>query len=381
MPHRATASDIARAYLRLFLCPEIGSVRFRNLLRELGGIDEVLRAPHSKLKSVEKVGENAARSIVSHRDKVDVDAQIALAQQYGCHLLCIADDDYPVSLKMTPDPPPCIFVRGTIVKEDALSLGIVGSRMCSRYGAEQAERFGALLAGAGLTVISGLARGVDTYAHRGALAGGGRTIAVMGCGLAHVDMRESDELPSKISSHGAVISELPMEIPPDPKNFPPRNRIIAGLSLGVLVVEAARRSGALITARLASEYNREVFAIPGRIDAPYSEGVHDLIKIGGAKLVTCLPDILSELGAAGELLMPEVPSAESSDNLCSKPDAALDEDFAAITSLLEHEPLPVEAICEGTGLTPAKVASSLITLQLKGLVKRHPGDIYELRRG
>ena len=380
MPHRATISDAGRAYLRLMLCPEIGPIRFRNLLQELGGIDQVLSAPLNKLKSVDKVGENAARSIISNRDRVDVDTQVAQAERHRCFITCLVDDDYPASLRMTADPPPCLYVRGAFEKEDTLSIGIVGSRHCSRYGAEQAERFGALFAGAGMCVISGLARGIDTYAHRGAVAGRGRTIAVVGCGLAHVDLRDSDGLPAKIVEHGAICSELPMEIHPDPKNFPPRNRIIAGLSLGVLVVEAARRSGALITARHASEYNREVFAIPGRIDAPYSEGVHDLIKIGGAKLVTCLPDVLSELGQAGELLMPEAGSQEESEGLFSPSKAGTDESSIAITSLLEHEPLPIEAICEGTGLAPEKVASSLVALQLKGLVKRHPGDIYELRR-
>jgi DNA processing protein len=378
MSHRAVASDLAQKYLRLHLCPEIGSIRFRNLLEGFGTIDAVLSAPQSALMSVEKVGENAARSFVSHRNQVDVEGQLNLAQKHGCRIICLADEEYPAALRMIPDPPPCLFVKGSLLKEDTLSLGIVGSRHCSRYGAEQAERFGALVAGAGMTVVSGLARGVDTYAHRGAIAGGGRTIAVMGCGLGRVDERDADGLPAKIIDHGAVISELPMDIPPDAKNFPPRNRIIAGLSLGVLVIEAARRSGALISARLANEYNREVFAIPGRIDAPYSEGVHDLIKMGGAKLVTCLPDILAELGETGALLMP--PPFSTTPDKTSQDQPGLFEaesPQSRILSVLSDEPLTIDAICEASGLQPSQVASTLVSLQLAGRIKRHAGDIFE----
>ena len=366
-------SPIAEKYLRLHLCQDVGPIRFANLLSELGGIDAALSAPLSQLMRVEKVGEKTGRNIVRDRQSGLAQEEIQIASQEGVRILCVEDEDYPIALKNISDPPSCIYVRGTLQREDAVALGIVGSRTCSRYGAEQSERLAGLAAGAGLTIVSGMARGIDTYAHRGALAAGGRTIAVLGCGLCHVYPEESVDLARRIAANGAVISELPMRITPDAKNFPARNRIIAGLSLGVLVVEAAKRSGALITARLASEYNREVFALPGRVDGPLAEGCHELIKTGGAKLVTCLPDILDELGAVGQTL--SAPEEKSSGPVVQQ--ASLDAAELQILSAMGSEALPADALCELSALPPARVASLLTGLQLKGAVRRVGSDLYE----
>lgn len=390
----AVASPIALKYLRLHLCPEVGSIRFGNLIRELGGIDEVLRAGAGRLQNAFRVGAKTADNIVRYRDEVDVDAEARLAGDLGCRILCLADPEYPAILKMIADPPACIYYRGALDRADGLALAIVGSRRCSRYGAEQAERFAALATRAGLTVVSGMARGIDSFAHRGALKAGGRTLAVTGCGLAHVFPQELEGLAGEIAAQGAVISELPMTIAPDAKNFPPRNRIIAGLSLGVMVIEAAQRSGALITARLASEYNREVFAVPGPVDSPYAEGTNDLIRQGAAKLVMRLEDVLTELGEAGALLMqagvggssapPGRSESPSHGSESTEPPragaAALTELQGRIVAAVREGARALDDICEAVGEPPGRVASQLITLQLLGVVRRLPGEMYEATR-
>ncbi|GJQ26469.1 MAG: DNA processing protein DprA [Phycisphaerae bacterium] len=391
---RPIASPVALKYLRLHLCPEVGSIRFGNLIRELGGIDAVLRAAAGRLQSVTQVGPKTADRIARHRDEVDVDMEVRLAGELGCRILCLADPEYPAILKMIDDPPPCLYYRGTLDRGDGLALAIVGSRRCSRYGAEQAERFAALAVRAGMTVISGLARGIDSFAHRGALKAGGRTLAVTGCGLAHVFPQEQEGLAGEIAANGAVISELPMTIPPDAKNFPPRNRIIAGLSLGVMVIEAAQRSGALITARLAGEYNREVFAVPGPIDSPYAEGANDLIRQGAAKLVMRMEDVLAELGEAGALLM-QAGQSDSSDpsgrsespaqggeriNPPREHAVALTELQSRIVEAVAAGQRALDDLCEVVGETPGRIASQLITLQLLGVVRRLPGEMYEATR-
>lgn len=377
MSSHDVASPLAEKYLRLHLCEEVGPIRFATLLQELGGIDAVLGASVPQLIAVDKIGRKVADNIARGRDAARVAEEIELAGRYGVRILCLADDDYPPALKKIEDPPACLYVKGTLAREDALALGVVGSRHCSRYGAEQAERFAALAAHAGMTIVSGMARGIDSSAHRGALAARGRTLAVLGCGLCHLYPPESGELAEKIRGAGALLSELPMGVGPDSKNFPPRNRIIAGLSMGVLVVEAARRSGALITARLASEYNREVFAVPGRVDTASAEGCNDLIKKGAAKLVAGLPDILEELGDAGAALLGGVASYESEGEVVQKRSLPLDEAEQSVLAAIVGEPLPIEGLCEGSGLPPARVAAVLTSLQLKGIVRRLPGDLYE----
>ena len=391
------ASEAALKYLRLHLCSGVGPIRFARLLTELGGIDAVLEAGEARLAGVEGVGPKTAQSIVRGRREAAVEREVELAAQHGARILCLADEEYPAILKKIDDPPACLYVRGTLEPTDGLAVAVVGSRHCTRYGTEQAERFGALLAGAGLTVVSGMARGIDAAGHRGALTAGGRTIAVMGCGLCHVYPPESVDLALRIVERGALVSELPMNTAPDASNFPARNRIIIGLSLGVLVVEAAARSGAMITARLASDYNREVFAIPGQIDRPNSEGCHELIRGGAGKLVTQLSDILDELGEAGRLLAQG--AAEKSDaglfggngdGVGAEAGASASAEVAMIAALKPDEQTlydafgveshSLEGLCELAAIPPARVAAALTGLQLKGAVRRAGGDRYERAR-
>jgi len=378
------ASDAARQYLRLLLVDGLGPVLITRLVEHFGGLERVLSAGASQLQHVERVGRDVAERIRQVSGD-EVEREVALAAERGVRILCIEDDAYPRALRNIADPPICLYVRGTLQPEDAVALGIVGARHCSTYGAEQAERFAALAAQAGLTIVSGMALGVDTAAHRGALLTQGRTLAVLGCGLCHLYPPRSEPLAERIAASGALLSEFPMSTPPHEHNFPRRNRIIAGLSLGVLVVEATRRSGALITARLASEYNREVFAVPGRVDHPYAEGCHWLIRSGAAKLVTHLPDILEELGDVGQKLMPraeqpgdsrEGDEQPSPSDAPAAPSLALEPHERQLLNVLSVDPLSIEALTAASGLSPARVAATLVALQLKGLVKRHAGDVY-----
>jgi DNA processing protein len=314
--------------------------------------------------------------------EADVDGELRLAEEHGVRLLARNDKDYPHNLKFIYDPPPVLYVKGELRPQDVLSMAIVGSRLCTYYGQTQAERFAGVLGHAGFTIVSGLARGIDTSAHSGALKAGARTIAVMGCGLARIYPRENVELAERISKEGAIVSELPMLTPPDRNNFPPRNRLISGLSLGVVVIEAGQRSGSLITAHWALEQGKEVFALPGQIDSPSSRGTHKLIK-EGAKLVEDVSDILEELGPLGEGLavkestpeglgdtdspQPSVSSLQSSGNRNLNPNEE------KILSLLSSHPKTIDEITEASGLPTHVVSSNLTMLELKRLVKQLAG--------
>ncbi len=270
-----TCSDVAQQHLRLCMAEGVGPILFDRLVQAFGGAEAVLAAPASRLQEVEEVGRKTAEGIAVAARSDAWQAEVELAGRLGVRILCRQDGEYPEPLRQIPDPPICLYVMGQLRREDALSIAIVGSRQASMYGLEQAQRFAELLSQTGLSIVSGMARGIDQAAHMAALRMGGRTIAVLGCGLSLCYPPESVELRDRIIKCGAVISELPLATAPSTQTFPKRNRIIAGLSLGTLVVEAAKRSGALITARVASEYNREVFALPGRIDTPTAGGTNE----------------------------------------------------------------------------------------------------------
>jgi DNA processing protein len=358
-----------RAYLRLHLAEGVGAVIFKRLAETFGDVEAAARA-RGQWQRVDGVGPKTAEALEAVTDG-QIDAELEAAARAGAEIIALEDERYPAALAAIHDPPPVLYVRGRLEATDALAVGVVGSRRCTHYGLEQAERFGQLLGRAGFTVVSGGARGIDAAAHRGALTGGGRTIAVMGCGLCQTYPRENDRLFEQIVSEdrGAVISELPMRTAVLGGNFPTRNRIISGLSLAVLIVEAGRRSGSHITAREAADQGREVFAVPGRVDSPLSQGTNELIR-NGAILVQDLDDILEHLGGVGAKMgVPE----ESQQEL---PPRGLDETESSLLAVLREGPVGLDELARSTGIDSGKAAAAMTMLVLKGLVIQQAGNIF-----
>jgi DNA processing protein len=377
-------SDVGRQYLQLQLTSDVGPVRLRNLLAHFGSLSAVLSASVRELQRVNGVGPQTAESILRARSDGAADREVDRAAECGVRIVAMEDADYPPPLRNVPDPPICLYVRGRLAATDSVAVSIVGTRRCSHYGREQAVRFGEMLGGAGFTVVSGLARGVDGCAHTGALRGGGRTVAVLGNGLSTVYPPEHEALAQEVARSGAVISELPLDSGPSAESFPRRNRIIAGLSLGVIVIEAGKGSGALITARLASEYNREVFAVPGRVDRPaFSAGVNGLIRDGCAKLITCLDDVLDELGDVGDVMRTAEESAARADEgraeAASQAAPMLTEDERAVLDAVTEGAEEADVVASATGVELSRVMSVLTSLQLKGMVRQLPGHRFHCR--
>lgn len=386
-------SEIGREYLRWTLIDGVGPILFTRLLERCGEMDALNRAPTAELEEVHGISREKAGRIAAQRSQVSIEAELAAAQEHNVRIICRADPEYPVGLRQIPDAPIVLYVRGELRPTDHIAVAIVGSRRCSIYGSEQSRRFGEMLATAGFTVVSGLARGIDAFAHHGAVDAGGRSIAVMGAGLDRVYPPENEALAHKVLGHGAWISELPIRTAVKATNFPARNRIIAGMTLGTIVVEAASRSGALITARLASEYNREVFAVPGRLQDPMAMGTNALIRDGGAKLVTCLEDILTELGDVGLEMRPQSAKGEDSSNGNGERDndspglwADGDSDGDLLSSTekrllgaLNSEPVSQDFLIQQLSLPVGEVLAGLTTLELKGRVRRLPGQLVARR--
>jgi DNA processing protein len=300
--------------------------------------------------------------------------ELALLRTLRLTVLPITDERYPPSLRWIPDPPLLLYERGALDQTDGLAIAVVGSRKPSNYGKLMAQRFGTDLARHGFTVVSGLARGIDTLAHQSALRAGGRTIAVLGSGINVIYPPENRRLCTTICDNGALLSEFPLHTKPDRWNFPRRNRIISGLALGTLVVEASEHSGALHTARHTLEQGREVFAIPGRIDMPTSRGTHRLIKLG-ATLVESLDDILAELPeAVRTAAIRQPPSSAPSSQEVLPPDLSPEE--ARILALLQPEETHIDALIDASRLPAQVVASILVTLELRGLVRQFPGKLF-----
>lgn len=371
-------------WLKLTHADEVGPVTFGKLLKRFGSVDVALGASVSDLMKVEGIGATIAERIAASRDKFDSCAEIELAAKLGVWIVHMEDPRYPPALRQIYDPPPVLYIKGTLDRADNLAIGIVGCRRCSLYGQEQSSRLAHLLAAAGFTIVSGMARGIDTAAHTGALAAEGRTLAVQGCGLSRVFPPENVKLFNLISASGACISELPLRAEPLPENFPPRNRIIAGLSLGTIVVEAGLRSGALITAQAALESNREVMAVPGKIDSPLSQGPHRLIK-EGAKLIETVEDVMEALGYIGDQLKDQtaLTAKETTEKvempLLETAKLNLKGDEKTIYDALSKEPLHIDQLIADTSLPAGTVNAGVVSLRLKGLIKQLPGNLFTKR--
>ena len=400
--------------LRLAHAKNVGPVTFRKLVRVFGSAEAALAAPRDRLLEVPDLSPRTADGIAEARNDPWANEEFDRAKAAGVKLIGIDDPLYPRALLTTYDPPIVLFVDGTLLPDDALSVGIVGSRHCSHYGRQQAEKLAAGLAAAGFTVVSGLARGIDSAAHVGALSvERGRTIAVLGNGIGTIYPPENKALYERIAlgtpSRGAAICELPMGTPPAAQHFPARNRIIAGMTLGTLVVEGSEKSGSLITARYAVDMDREVFAVPGSVESPNSRGPHRLIK-AGAKLVEDVDDILDELREIAEPLVkirppdqrlriaePKANKTRSDtpllENLSNdaKPDAfdpgrPSTTDLRAINlnprektvyDLLDQNAArPIDEIIVKSGLKTQEVLATLMILEVRRLCKQLPGKRY-----
>ena len=355
------------AYIALNMFEGIGPVRVRELLQVLGSAEAILRAGRDDLEQAKGVGRNLAENLLRQVDAMDVEAEIERAAKFDAHIITRVDPDYPEALAAIHDPPLALYVRGTLTPMDRHAIGVVGSRRCTHYGTQTADRLCFQLAKQGYTVVSGLARGIDAAAHQGTLKGRGRTLAVLGCGIDQVYPAEHKALAGEIIAHGALLTEFPVGFKPTRQSFPQRNRIISGLSKGVLIVEAAKGSGAMMTVDFANEQGRLVFAVPGRIDNPSAGGCNFLIK-NGAKLVEDVDDIIEEF----EYLLPPNPEGrEDPDHI--KPQVQLNEDERKILETLGKEELGQDELIRRSGLSASTVATCVIMLEMKRQLKSLPG--------
>lgn len=392
------------AVIALNMISGIGSQRLKKLLEACGSASKVFLASDGKLKKIEDIGNKITQEITGFRFE-NLKNELALAKKLQLRIITLEDKEYPANLKNIYDPPICLYLKGKLLQEDTLSLAIVGSRRASFYGLSCAEKFAFALAELGITIVSGLARGIDTQAHKGALKAKGRTIAVLGSGLNCIYPLENKKLTEEISAQGALISEFPLNARPLAHNFPRHNRVISGLSQAVLVVEAARNSGALITADFALEQGRDVFAIPGKVDSATSLGTNRLIK-QGAKLIDNVEDILEELkvelkeftkaqilalSLAGSveriadrkagLYAKRYPclsgrQALSAQEVMPVSENKLSDEEKLVYNFLSDKPRYADELIEELKLPSAKVMSMLSKLEMQKMVIQRPGKLF-----
>ena len=355
-------------WLALSLTPGVGSILIKRLLDRFKTPEAVFRAPVKELLSIEGLGEKVAKEIRKGPLDKAVEKELNFLKELGGTILTIKEDAYPKRLKDIYDPPALLYVRGALKKEDELAVAIVGSRKTSPYGRWITERVSQELARRGVTVVSGMARGIDSAGHKGAISGGGRTIAVLGCGVDVVYPSENRNLFHQIIDRGAILSEFPMGSPPEGGHFPRRNRIISGLSIGVVVVQASAESGSLITASYALEQGREVFAVPGNVGAEGSRGTNRLIK-EGAKLVETSEDILEEI-------LPQWTGERERIQEVEPPWKDLDKEELTLYQLLGESPMHIDVIIRESRFDPGRVSSLLLNLELKGLISQWPGKCF-----
>ena len=352
-------SEDTKGILALSLVKGMGPVAFKRLLETLGSVSNILSASHGEFSKAGRIG-------VRYLDLKDAsifekaDREIERARKAGVRIMSCRDEDYPSALREIYDPPVVLYVWGHLPSDEQVKVAVVGSRMASFYGQKMARMIARDLAAAGAAVVSGLALGIDTAAHEGALSAGGVTLAVLGGGINKLYPSENRKMADTIVRKGAILSEYPLEMDPRPGYFPVRNRIISGLSCAVCVVEARQKSGALITADAALEQGKDVFAVPGNADSSRSGGTNGLLR-QGAKWATCAGDILEELGIKKPV---------------STPDHSLSGEEKTIFSLLEGEPLHVDQLVESSGIHTRNVISALSVMEIKGLVRQLPGNWY-----
>ena len=353
----------------------IGNRLYKRLIDHFGSPQAVKRASTGQLSQVEGITPRLADKIKRQRITDSMKRELELVQKAGARVITLTDPDYPALLLQITDPPPWLYLKGSLEK-DAGCIALVGSRNATGYGLQTARQLGAELAGWGITVVSGMAVGIDTAAHRGALQARGRTVAVLGSGLARIYPPSNRKLSDDIAREGAVISEFEMAADPEPHHFPMRNRIISGISLGTVVVEAGPKSGSLITARLAAEQNREVFAVPGSIRSFKSAGAHALLK-QGAKLVENTADIMEEIRHRLDAPVAGSPATETR----PEHDVDLTPDEQRLLDVLGPYPLHIDDVTRRVPLAPGRVASMLLQLELKGLVQQSAGKHFALSCG
>lgn len=359
--------DALEAAVRLSLVSGVGPRTRKSLLECLGSAEAVFQAAPNILRQVPGVGSKLAKAISDARTNIDVAAELQLCADNDISLLLDTDERYPLLLGQIHDPPGVLYVQGELRPNDALAIAIVGTRHATQYGLRQADRLAEGLARAGLTIVSGLARGIDAAAHRAALRAGGRTLAVLGSGLLNIYPREHRDLSRQVIESGALLSEAAPHSPPISGAFPQRNRIVTGLSLGVIVVEAPLKSGALISAEHAMEQGREVFAVPGRVDSRASHGCHRLLR-EGAKLVENVDDVLEELG-------PLFASAPRDDGreIRHPAELQLNDQEQAVLDAIQQEPTSIDDVVAQSGLAIHRVLSTLSVLEMRRLVRRNSG--------
>lgn len=362
--------EAKEALIALNMIDHVGPVRVKQMLEHFPDPPAILSAKQSQLVRVPGIGEETAEAIAQWESTVDLSAELKRISDFGCYVLIQSDEAYPEWLRQIYDPPLVLYVKGRLEPKDKNSVAIVGSRMTTHYGLEVARKLGYQLAYLGVTVVSGGARGIDTAAHQGAISAKGRTIAVLGTGINLVVPPENAALFERVAQCGAVITQFPFNRNGDKQSFPIRNRIVAGMSLGTVVVEANLTSGALITANMAVEYGRQLFAVPGRIDSPRSKGCHDLIK-KGAKLCEGAEDILTEF----EYLFPRSNRPPATDQL-ALPALEFSESEKVVYDGLGQEETHIDELIRRSGLPSSAVSVALLSLEMKRAVRQLPGKMF-----
>lgn len=363
--------DTREALVALNMVEHVGPVRLRQLLERFGDPVAVLKASRRQLLQVNGIGEDTAEAIAGWEKNVNLAAELQRIADYGCRIVTGEDAEYPALLRQIYDPPIVLYVKGDLLPKDKNSVALVGSRMTTHYGIEVARKLAYQLAYVGVTVVSGGARGIDSAAHQGALSAKGRTVAVLGTGINVVFPPENKELYDRIAANGALITQFPFNRPGDKQSFPIRNRIVAGMTLGTVVVEANLTSGALITANFAAEYGRQVYAVPGRIDSPRSKGCHELIK-KGAKLCEGAEDILSEF----EYLFPPSNKPPSAAETGVLPALELSQNEQRVFDALGAEEATIDEVIRKSSLPASTVSVALLSLEMKRIVRQLPGKLF-----